>query len=71
MLNPFGSPVADQLKVPVPPVAVNVTGPYAAPTVPAGKDAGPVMLGGGALMVKESETLTESPIASVTVKFTL
>jgi hypothetical protein len=43
MFIPLGSAVADQMYPPAPPLAVNVTGPYGRPCVPADSDAGPVI----------------------------
>src|SRR5438270_9548503 len=44
MLKPAGNPVADQVYAPMPPVAVMVVAGYGWFKVPAGNEAGPVML---------------------------
>src|SRR5205085_1720829 len=62
---PDGRPVADQLELPVPPLAVAVVAGYARPAVHAGREAGPVTLSCG---YSTSEAVPDAlaPEASVT-----
>jgi len=65
--SPVGSPVADQVYPPVPPLAVNVTGPYATPTVAAESEVGAVILSVGGVMISGSETDAVALLESLTV----
>ena len=71
ILKPAGAPPMDHTKLPDPPVAVTVTGPYAEPWVPFGSEGVVTEIGGsrGVGGVAPADTVCDNAVAVLDALF--